>query len=131
MELKFCKICKIVSTCYIKKRDVKIRGISLKIFPLLVFKLVFNIKILSVSLRFMRFIVGESRFTSDLRERNKFPTNQKEMAIFLLSLSLSLSRMDDYPSNCSRRNIYHRFHRLVFFSIMGNLVKYFIILLSN
>lgn len=92
MELKFCKICKIVSTCYIKKRDVKIRGISLKIFPLLVFKL-FNIKILSVSLRFMRFIVGESRFTSDLREREQIPNESKGNSNFsTFTLSLSLSR---------------------------------------
>lgn len=83
MELKFCKICKIVSWW----QDVKIRGISLKIFPLLVFKLVFNIKILSVSLRFMRFIVGESRST--WKGTNFQRIKRKWQFFYFHSLSLS------------------------------------------
>lgn len=63
---------------------------------------------------------------------NKFPTNQKEMAIFLLLPSLSLSRsLSQYGISLSLEDRWllefqkHlssiRFYRLVFFSIMGNL----------
>lgn len=69
----------------------------------------------------MKFIVGDSRFANDLRERitleNKFPTNQKKIFLFLFSLE---DRWLSLESEFQKHLSSIRFYRRLCCSIMGN-----------